>query len=332
MTSTTPRKLGLLDTLACLCRTYAVPKESLVMQRPFWQDDRHCFVAPLPPEWLSDADGESPVVLLEDGQPLGPAHCNHDDVRTLGRGRYSHWGTQLFFSSSDHSDPNTNGRHYSLLPPDGWNGVLPSPAAALSDRDMLTRSAVTWDIHEIHTSSFTHVVGKQYQFTVPGSWASDAESLSTAILLEDEVPLPFPHALHREIPDLGQGRYSHWGQLVLFSTPDGSDPRTNGRNYAVAHAEALLFAHATASPVNVDGHAWVLHDLPTHWISDATGASRVMLLEDGEPLGPAHSSHDDVRERGHGAFSHWGREFYFSTSDGSDPNTNGRTYALVLSD
>jgi hypothetical protein len=50
----------------------------------------------------------------------------HDDIRALGGGRYSHWigsdqGTpdgvlesSLYFSASDNSDPNENGRRYSI--------------------------------------------------------------------------------------------------------------------------------------------------------------------------------------------------------------------------
>jgi hypothetical protein len=42
-----------------------------------------------------------------------------------------------------------------------------------------------------------------------------------------------------------------------------------------------------------------------------------------------HSLHEDIRRRGTGRFSHWGDCIYFSTSDGSDPNLNGRLYRLI---
>jgi hypothetical protein len=58
----------------------------------------------------------STLVLCEDQKQLGPAHSLHDDIRTIGRGRYSHWSSDVIFSSSDNSDPNTNGRRYSYLP------------------------------------------------------------------------------------------------------------------------------------------------------------------------------------------------------------------------
>jgi len=54
----------------------------------------------------------------------------------------------------------------------------------------------------------------------------------------------------------------------------------------------------------------------------------VLLYEDGRPLGPAHAAHASIRSAGHGAFSHWKDALYFATSDNSDPNLNGRQYAL----
>jgi len=54
--------------------------------------------------------------------------------------------------------------------------------------------------------------------------------------------------------------------------------------------------------------------------------STLMLYEDGHPLGPAHTLHAIIRETGRGAFSHWRGRILFSTSDNSDPRTNGRRY------
>ena len=64
-----------------------------------------------------DAPKASRLILLEDGEALGPAHGLHASIRAVGRGLYSFWGEQptLHFSTSDNTDPNTNGRRYSLL-------------------------------------------------------------------------------------------------------------------------------------------------------------------------------------------------------------------------
>lgn len=66
---------------------------------------------------LSTADtaeesARSPMVLYENDVPLEGPHSIHEDIRILGRGRYSHWYSYLYFSTSDGSDPRINGRVY----------------------------------------------------------------------------------------------------------------------------------------------------------------------------------------------------------------------------
>jgi hypothetical protein len=62
---------------------------------------------------------QSTLQLYEDGKELGPVHSLHDDIRNIGGGRYSHWGNALgngyiIFSTSDNTDPRSNGRTYSI--------------------------------------------------------------------------------------------------------------------------------------------------------------------------------------------------------------------------
>jgi lysophospholipase L1-like esterase len=61
---------------------------------------------------------------------------------------------------------------------------------------------------------------------------------------------------------------------------------------------------------------------------DARGSSSVLLLENDRELGPAHSLHHEINGKGEGAFLHYGNALYFSASDNSDPNTNGRSYSI----
>jgi hypothetical protein len=64
--------------------------------------------------------------------------------------------------------------------------------------------------------------------------------------------------------------------------------------------------------------------------SPEASTSSTIILEDDRVLGPAHSLHDDIRTQGRGRFSHWRSEIYFSTPDGTDPNTNGRCYTAIV--
>jgi glycosyltransferase involved in cell wall biosynthesis len=69
---------------------------------------------------------------------------------------------------------------------------------------------------------------------------SDQESVSLLRLFEDGKPLSGPHHAHDAIRGLGQGRFSHWGNYLHFSTSDNSDPRRNGRHYTIVAPRTLL--------------------------------------------------------------------------------------------
>ena len=76
----------------------------------------------------------SPVRIFENGVEIGPAHAPHADIRTIGKGRFSHWGTDLYFSASDNTDPRTNGRKYTYS--------LDPVAPAVSAYDLVGYAAV----------------------------------------------------------------------------------------------------------------------------------------------------------------------------------------------
>jgi hypothetical protein len=64
-----------------------------------------------------DRVSRSQLMLLEDGKPLKP-HEAHVLILTEGLGRFSHWGAHgLLFSSSDNTDPRSNGREYKAVYP-----------------------------------------------------------------------------------------------------------------------------------------------------------------------------------------------------------------------
>lgn len=61
----------------------------------------------------SDQGGRSTLRLFENDQELLPAHAPHVEIRAKGGGHWSHWGANtVYFSTSDNSDPRTNGRVY----------------------------------------------------------------------------------------------------------------------------------------------------------------------------------------------------------------------------
>ncbi|MBV8755451.1 MAG: hypothetical protein JO328_21565 [Hyphomicrobiales bacterium] len=90
----------------------------LALKPPFGSYGGKAFVAAfqVPDGDSTQQPKRSTIVLCEDEKRLGPGHTSHDEIRAKGLGRYSHWGFDVVFSSSDNSDPNTNHRRYSYLP------------------------------------------------------------------------------------------------------------------------------------------------------------------------------------------------------------------------
>jgi pectate lyase len=78
-----------------------------------------------------DANGSQAVSklrLFENGVELKLPHSVHQDIRNLGKGRFSHWGTALYFSASDNTNPAKNGRKYTYTL-DGSTAAASSSAA-----------------------------------------------------------------------------------------------------------------------------------------------------------------------------------------------------------
>jgi hypothetical protein len=78
---------------------------------------------------------EPPPVVTEDGVLLGPAHIGHDEIRSLGHGRFSLWGNILVFSTSDGTDSRDNERIYHVS-----GRTRPKPAAVCR---LLTAASAT---------------------------------------------------------------------------------------------------------------------------------------------------------------------------------------------
>jgi len=101
------------------------PLNTLILNpKKFNAEHGHCYTIKIPLKFLNQAikqGGEIASTLLENNQILGPPVTTHEFLRHWGQGRFSLWvnaelGTvTLLFSTSDNSDPRTNGRTYTLL-------------------------------------------------------------------------------------------------------------------------------------------------------------------------------------------------------------------------
>ncbi|WGR91837.1 hypothetical protein MTX26_15860 [Bradyrhizobium sp. ISRA443] len=73
--------------------------------------------------------GTSPIGVVEEGKPIGPAHSTFCEISKFGNGHFASWNTVgVVFSTSDNSDPNTNGRHYWAVVPTGNSPQGPGTA------------------------------------------------------------------------------------------------------------------------------------------------------------------------------------------------------------
>jgi glycosyltransferase involved in cell wall biosynthesis len=68
-----------------------------------------CYIAQ-----LDLGPGSGRFALWEDNWRLGPGDCLHEEIRVHGKGCYSVWNGDLYFSSSDNTDPRINSRTYVL--------------------------------------------------------------------------------------------------------------------------------------------------------------------------------------------------------------------------
>jgi hypothetical protein len=137
------------------------------------------------------------------------------------------------------------------------NGQLAGPAELGDDADAIIVAPPDWIQEAVDATHFAVVPGtvrpvepelvSQYTGFMYGSSFPDLASLadnrtpsgdtSPVFVYEGSNQLEFPHSLHDEIVRYGAGRFSHWGEHVIFSTSDNSDPRTNKRGYRLVIAE-----------------------------------------------------------------------------------------------
>ena len=103
---------SLLSTLAQffgLTKRLSVTTYSIVRHQGF------CFSVALPNRFTRKRNEGTGLSVYENGRRLDHPHSMHEDIRTLGQGRFSHWDDRLYFSTSDNSDPITNGRRYEVV-------------------------------------------------------------------------------------------------------------------------------------------------------------------------------------------------------------------------
>jgi len=110
-----------------------------------------------------------------------------------------------------------------------------------------------------------------------------------------------------------------------FVTPEVSNP-----NVYFAFANSAKFETIMDKSLikKVDGNLYK-YEIEPGFKSEIEGEfSELSLIENGKPLAMRTSSHDSIKEKGGGRYSHWGNTIYFSSEDNSDPRSNKSVYKL----
>lgn len=213
----------------------AASKHRWSLRAPFKADGGVGWRIVLPDELhpLTDRKGavdQSPLILREDGHEIGPAHVAHEQIRRMGGGRYSFWNGSLYFSTSDGSDPNTNGRRYEALTAGAQDASLPEPV----DVPEPPPKPEEWTLSPPFRQKGAFCwIGRLPAELHGFSDTNEEPYISRLRLREDSQSLGPPHSNHNVIEKIGSGRYSFWADSVRFSSSDGSDPNSNGKTYIV---------------------------------------------------------------------------------------------------
>ncbi len=131
----------------------AVPDRYKLSVECIHAEQGHCYIATMDFGEPGDkfTSGKSMLMVFEDGRPLGPPHAVHASIRTTGHGRYSHWAREsLYFSTSDNSDPRSNGRKYEVAsrnPRSTLSGLDRFPAVQKQQTEQITSGRHQYDIN-----------------------------------------------------------------------------------------------------------------------------------------------------------------------------------------
>jgi hypothetical protein len=171
-----------------------------------------------------------PHILLNLGRPM-PIHALK--VAAEPPGTFKIWATVLDDKGKEEIVLLGEGAGPGMEMVIPWKSAR-RPVAAL--RFSYSAGAATYvEAATVDTAAIQPEHGKAYTAPVPAGLGPPDDGAnptrSKLGLLEDTTPLGPAHTLHEEIRKLAGGRYSHWGDMILFSSSDGTDPRKNGRKY-----------------------------------------------------------------------------------------------------
>jgi len=205
-------------------------------------------------------DRTARLVVYENDRRLPHSGSSAQAIVHFGRGRHALEGEWLWFSASDNSDPNHNGRRYLVALQSSTRGGLwhflgrtPIAHLALDAREGLerlrSRGRTDAPLRFRFRRPFPHDGGACWlaplrRMRVPLALLQQGWR---AVVLEDGTALGPPDQVHEDVRRLGNGRYSVWDDMIWFASSDNTNPNRNGRTYVLAlHPPGAVVDDASA--------------------------------------------------------------------------------------
>lgn len=265
----------------------------------------HAYVARIGRPDLSAHDRPSPALMLENGQVFGRANSRLADVRDLGEGRFTVWHDEIQFSTSDNSDPRTNGRHYAVWIPAVARPVARALYAVTAAHAILTLTLVAWLTRRVGLSGVAAAAASAAAAVIARA-SRMGESLlrrrgrraALAVLAAAWTTLVLLLAVSEAVYLTRTAQWTGWWR----EAPVGAIRHEAGFGYIAHTGRPEIGSHDAPAPT--------------------------ALLEDGIQVGLRNAPHAEIREVGRGRYLFSYDQVYFSSSDNSDPRTNGRRYTM----
>lgn len=199
--------------------------------------------------WSNDVGLERSDLLLFENEKLLAKGAAQTEIREEGGGRYLHWGDSIYFSTTDSTDPRTNGRRYRIIHKPRKTKMLRSlwlaPERIFDSIKGPSDSLAVWYKELRYDLSRLN----PFSLLVSQEWLKDISSTKRLEIFERDVALHRPHGV-RVTGEKSEG-------IILFTSHLGPGGAERQLSYLAASLKAhghKVLVVSESEPVGVAGH------------------------------------------------------------------------------
>ncbi len=200
-----------------------------------------------------DDSFKSTLILLEDGVPLPLAHKPHNEIISIGNGRYSHWVHYFLFSVPGNTNPLTNGKKYEISDGKGNKVALAEESKKIKQKNyqeiedrLARRRAMVVDVD----AWFRHHGGYSWCLVLPGFWQHHEVPDQDVVEVYEDGKKLVPVTDVGQVFEYGGGRYFLQPPYLFLSASDNTNPKLNGRVYEIVGSDGAR----KAIPFTIERH------------------------------------------------------------------------------